>query len=156
MNKSIYCNKKLKFNQNISRMSREPPSKSRISWKKWEEMSEKARRSDTWGHGCGHSLFQPPFSFEFVMNTNFIFVQALSCPLFDKCQAIDEWNYQKDFLYIRRYEPPIVRPVNFKNGLVLNEKGQIMGPISQQEWLVHSQKLLDIFFELIKGKTQNF
>ena len=127
--------------------------KQKINWLKWDQMSEKARRSDTWGHGCGHKCIQPPFSYEFVMNTNFIFLQAMSCPRLDKCEAIDEWNYHQDFTYIRRYEPPIVRPVNFNNGLVLNNKGQILGPTTQNEWLVHSQKLLDIFFELVKGKS---
>ena len=134
--------------------NRVPPSKSRVSWTKWEEMSKKAIRSDTWGKGCGHKCFQTPFTYEFIMNTNFVFLQALSCPDLEDCEALDEWQYHRDFTYIRKYEPPIVRPVNFNNGLVLNEKGQILGPISQNEWLVHSQKLIDIFFELIKGKKK--
>ena len=130
----------------------ELPSKSKLQWGKWEEMSKKAIRSDTWGKGCGHRCIQPPFTYEFVMNTNFIFLQAISCPLLENCQAIDEWCYHQDFTYIQKYEPPIVRPVNYKNGLVLNEKGQILGPTTRDEWLIHSQKLLDMFFELISGK----
>ena len=131
----------------LSRMRK----RTKISWTKWEEMSKKAVRSDTWGHGCGHRCIQIPFTYEFVMKTGFIFLQALSCPLLEECEAIDEWHYHQDFLYIRKYEPPLVRPVNYSNGLVLNAEGQIMGPTTHSEWLIHSQKLLDIFFELITG-----
>lgn len=126
--------------------------KQNINWLKWDKLSDKARRSDSWGKGCGHTCWQIPFKFSFLTMTNFIFVQAIACPLLEECQAIDEWLYDQDFLYIKKYEPPLIRPVNYRNALVLNKEGQIIGPLTQKEWLIQSQKLLEIFFELINGK----
>ena len=123
----------------------------KIPWIKWDKLSDKARSMDTWGKGCGHTCWQIPFTREFLLNSNLVLLQALSCPLLGHCQAVDEFLWHRDFLYIRKYEPPMIRPVNFRNAIVLNEHGQILGPLSQNEWLVQSMKLLDIFYEL-KGR----
>lgn len=128
--------------------------KQKINWRKWEKLSEKAKRSDTWGKGCGHTCWQIPFNFSFLTMSNFIFAQALACPLLEECQAVDEWWHDKDFLHLKKYEPPLIRPVNYKNALVLNKHGQIVGPTTQKEWLIHSQKMLDIFFEIINDNSK--
>ena len=120
-----------------------------IPWKKWDDLSELARRSDTWGKGCGHRCIQPPFTMEFTMNSNIIFVQAISCPFRENCQAIDEWYCYHDYQHVRRYTPPPIRPVNFRNFIVLDANGKIQGPFEELEWQLHSQKLLDIFFKLV-------
>ena len=120
-----------------------------IPWKKWNDLSELARRSDTWGKGCGHHCLQPPFTLEFTMNSNIVFVQALACPRLEHCQAIDEWYWYHDYQYVRRYTPPPIRPVNFRNFIVLDANGKMQGPFEELEWQIQSQKLLDIFFKLI-------
>ena len=123
--------------------------KMNIPWKKWDELSEMARRADTWGKGCGHKFMKPPFAFEFLLNSNIVPMMAISCPCLEKCEAFDEWLWYHDVHYIRRYTPPPTRPVNFQNSLVINGNGKIMGPFEEIEWQLQSQKLMDIFFKLV-------
>ena len=126
-----------------------------IPWKKWDELSNKARFMDHWGKGCGHSLKNLAKLLNcdenLLRKSNLVFLCAISCQEFDNCQAIDEWRWHQDFLTVRKFEPPMIRPVNFRNALVINQKGQIMGPLSHEEWLIHGQKMLDVFFEIQKG-----
>ena len=140
-------------------MDRQPrlailPNLRKVKWNEWEHLSKKGRRMKTWGKGCGHTMWISPFSINFLTSSLIVFMRAMSCPLLDQCQAVDEWHKDQDFLYESRYSYPHVRPVNFNGALVLNQDGQILGPLTHMEWMIHSFFLWDIFHKLIQGKNQ--
>ena len=78
-------------------------------------------------------------------------------PCSDTCDELcvrqDMKNYLKDFTHRLIHQPPNVRPVNKNGAMVLNRKGQIMGPYSYIQWLEYSYLLVDKFHELLKNEN---
>ena len=117
-----------------------------IPWEKWKVESEIGDRMEFWNQGCDCSL--PDLSWHMIMFTPIILIRAIACPLLQECKMIDYWRWLHDVHYIRKYEYPMIRAVNWNNAMVLNENGVVQGPYSHQEWLEHSWFLWDLFFKL--------
>ena len=128
------------------------PNMRKIKWGHWDHLSQKGRRMKTWGKGCGHTMWTVPFATNFLTSSLIVLIRAMSCPLLDDCQAVDEWHKERDFLYESKYSHPHIRPVNHNGAMVLNQQGQIMGPLTHVEWMAQSLFLWDIFHKLIKGQ----
>ena len=74
-----------------------------------------------------------------------------SCP--DGCrrhcneERTDLRRWLQDFLYVRKFEPPCVRAVNWKKNWVLDRQGVLRGPYTYQAWLRYGFWCLDAFHE---------
>ena len=67
-------------------------------------------------------------------------------------EIIDEQKWQKDFLYVRKYMPPSVKAVNWRNNWVMDRKGRLRGPYTYQSWLRYGFWAFDTFHETGPGK----
>ena len=77
------------------------PSMADIPWDKWEMLSEKGEKMDTWNKGCDCEYGQIPLDWEFMLLSNIILIRAIACPLLNRCKAVDYWRWLNDVTFIR-------------------------------------------------------
>ena len=70
------------------------------------------------------------------------------------CEFKDEQNWLNDFLYVRKFQPPCIRPVNKNGAMVLHPLGFVMGPFTYLEWLNYSYELFDFCHEVASKKCK--
>lgn len=103
----------------------------RINWSKWEQYSRESLRMDTALECC-----------------NCIKRGQYDCD----CEAQDRQAWLNDVTYIRKFEPPPVRPVNKNGAMVIDKYGLIRGPYLYEQWRHYSYFLLDYFHDIVEGK----
>ena len=86
------------------------------NWGYWKHLSDRNRQREFCGKGC-------------------------DCQTLCDCEFTEFEKYQRDFLYESKYMNPSCKAVNWKNSLVLNEQGVLMGPYTFQEWYNYSWEL---------------
>ena len=59
------------------------------------------------------------------------------------CIFLDNQRWDQDLLYVRKFTPPNVRPVNKNGHFVSHPDGHIMGPFQYQEWLKYGFDIFD-------------
>ena len=111
-----------------------PETLSHWDWKRWEFYSDNARKLDDALACCA--------------------CQARGVYHLCDCERSDEQKWLNDFLYVRRFQPPCVRPVNNKGHLVMHPLGFIMGPYTYQEWLAYAFELFDFCHEVAAGQQK--
>ena len=99
----------------------------RIDWAKWEKWSEDARKLD---------------------------VAKCECYFDCDCEKTDFQKWLEDFLHVRSFIPPCVRPVNKSGCLVLNTVGVVQGPYTFEEWFVYGQNLIHYFHLIVQKKAK--
>ena len=104
----------------------------RINWSEWEQYSKESLRMDTALECC-----------------NCTKRGQYNCD----CEIQDRQAWLNDVTYIRKFEPPPVRPVNKNGALVIDEYGLIRGPYLYEQWRHYSYHLLDYFHDIVEGKT---
>ena len=105
------------------------PNKMRTwDWERWKHLSENSRKLDKVLSCCPCVLRG----------------WHTSC----NCEFEDEQKWLKDFLYVRRFEPPCVRPVTKDGAMVIHPDGFIMGPYTYKEWLSYCFDLFDYCHEV--------
>ena len=77
------------------------PSMADIPWDKWEMLSEKGEKMDTWNKGCDCEYGQIPLDWDFMLLSNIILIRAIACPLLNRCKAVDYWRWLNDVTFIR-------------------------------------------------------
>ena len=69
------------------------------------------------------------------------------------CIAKDNKRWDEDFLYVRKFAPPNVRPVNRNGCFVMHPNGFIAGPYQYSEWLAYGFKMFDKDIKMIFLKS---
>ena len=116
----------------------------KIPIEKWEKLSDKARSRDTYFQSCGHTFYRPPYTVKFLLESRISLPESRTCSA-QFCEALDQYECEKDILYMSKLRPPSVKPVNKKAALVVNEEGTIQGPYTFHEWFEYSFHLWDKF-----------
>ena len=101
------------------------------NWEQWKEFSRNSLNLDTCLQGCGCAE-------RGISGCN--------------CLAKDKSLWDNDFLYVRKFTPPPVRPVNRNGYMVLHKDGYVMGPYTYDEWLASGFELFDTCHEIINGE----
>ena len=99
-------------------------------WKKWTEFSKNSLNLDTCLQGCGCAERG-----------------ITNCDCIEK----DKSKWESDFLYVRKFTPPPVRPVNRFGYTVLHPDGYVMGPYLYDEWLASGFEIFDRCHEIINS-----
>ena len=80
----------------------------------------------------------------------------LQCKLHCHHEQIDEFKWDHDFLYVRKFKPPCVKPVNWRDAWVMDRQGRLRGPYTYDAWLRYGFWALDNFHETGPGKKNMF
>ena len=107
--------------------------KRRINWNHWEQLSKEALRMDTALECCTCKIRG-----------------QYDC----NCEEIDRQAWLNDVTYVRKFEPPPVRPVNKDGAMVIDKYGLIRGPYLYEQWRHYSYYLLEYFHNIIEGKDE--
>ena len=110
----------------------------------WQELSEDSLKLDTCLQGCQCELDHC----------------TLACPKDCEvhCQK-EKDDYKKwlnDVHYVRKFEPPCVKAVNWKKSWVMDQQGRLRGPYTYQSWLKYGFWALDMFHDTGKDKASCF
>ena len=92
-----------------------PESLTHWDWKRWNYLSDSARKLDDALSCCD-------------CNLRGVFHLC-------DCEQRDYDRWLNDLLYVRRFQPPCIRPVNRFGCMVMHPLGFVMGPYTYQEWL---------------------
>ena len=103
----------------------------RIDWNQWEQLSKESLLMDNVLECC-------PCVKRGIYD----------CP----CEEQDFQAWNNDVTYVRKFQPPPVRPVNFKGAMVIDQYGLIRGPYLYEHWRQYSFYLLDYFHDIMENK----
>ena len=105
--------------------------KRRIDWNKWEQFSEESLRMDYVLECC----------------------PCVTRGIYDcECEEMDFQAWNNDVTFVRKFQPPPVRPVNFKGAMVIDQYGLVRGPYLYSHWREYSYHLLDYFHDIMEDK----
>ena len=124
------------------------PKRKKVPWDKWKYQSTQTRASDTFFHGCGERLYCIPYTLDFALKDSQRQANHYIQCNPDNCTMYDDYCYEMDFLYYRKFTPPPIRPVNKNYALVMGRWNGIQGPYEFHEWKSYSWSLWDLFCEL--------
>ena len=68
------------------------------------------------------------------------------------CIKVDNERWDQDFLYVRKFTPPNVRPVNKNGHFVSHPKGHIEGPYQYREWLKYGFDIFDKVHKIMNNE----
>ena len=68
------------------------------------------------------------------------------------CIRDDNRKWDQDFLYVRKFTPPNVRPVNKNGHFVSHPSGHIVGPYQYTEWLKYGFDIFDKVHRIMKDE----
>ena len=68
------------------------------------------------------------------------------------CIRDDNRKWDQDFLYVRKFTPPNVRPVNKNGHFVSHPSGHIVGPYQYTEWLKYGFDIFDRVHRIMKDE----
>ena len=106
--------------------------KTKIDWSLWEKLSQDALKLDDCLEACECSKRG-----------------WYNCD----CERLDFLEWDRDFLYQRKFEPRPVRAVNRRGFMIMKEKtGYIEGPYRYRDWVNHGWYLFDLVHEVMEGK----
>ena len=97
-------------------------------WRRWQELSDNARKLDT-ALSCCSCRIRGWYNY---------------CD----CETADKQKWLDDFLFVRRFAPPCIKPVNKDGALVMHPDGYIMGPYTYDEWLAYCFELFDFVHDI--------
>ena len=63
----------------------------------------------------------------------------------------DRRRWEADFLYVRRFEPPAIKAVNYQKSWVVDRSGRLRGPYTYQSWLRYGYWALDTFHDSLQN-----
>ena len=116
----------------------------------WEYLSEKARSRDTYFQSCGHTFWQIPYTVKYLLQSKVTLKCVETCHA-QVCEALDQYNCERDILYMSKCKPPSVRAVNKNGAFVMSPEGILQGPHTHAEWYTYSLALWDKFHSHLDG-----
>ena len=112
----------------------------RVNKTAWRRLSEDSLKLDSCLQGC------------YCQKEHCTLACSPDCNLHCQNERKDRERWLNDFTYVRRFEPPCVKAVNWQKNWVMDRKGRLRGPYTHEAWTRYGWWALDTFHETISDK----